>query len=246
MNQPVSVVSKAVCPANVRHSVALGRTAQQRRLFIMLSARLAQNSSRFCARYMPALEMHTAIVRFVKICFSLFLVSDGIFLCAALYNQLLLLNKLFIFALLSVLLAIALTCLLFDEVVERCKSVSQKSQHFMRASITQPEYMWSQVPASQWGEYTPPAQMSVVSTSQYFPETPQPTPSQSFSRHMQDEVSAGVDIPPTPLVRVWETIDLSSTNIEHFLDAEAQALFFPQTPGNSRMGSAREGGSGLS
>jgi hypothetical protein len=32
------------------------------------------------------------------------------------------------------------------------------------------------------------------------------------------EVNTPMPVPPTPLIRVLETIDLSSTNVEHFLD----------------------------
>ncbi len=236
MNQPVSVVSKAFCPTNVRHSVALGKTAQQRRLFIMFAARLTQVLSCFCARYMPAFVMHTAVVRFVKVCFLLFLVSDGIFLCAALYNQLLLLNKWFIFALLAVLLAIALTCLLFDEIVTRCKSAFYKSWHVRRA--IKPDYAWSQVPASQWGHDVALSHLPVGPTSQPFPETPLPNfslRSGSFSGYRPDEANE-VAVPPTPLIRVLETIDLSSTNIEHFLDIKTQSSFFPLIPASNGTG----------
>ena len=237
MNQPVSVVSKAVCPASVRHSVALGKTAQQRRLFVMLAARFARVLSGFSARYMPAFVMHTAIVRFVKVCFLLFLVSDGVLLCAALYNQFLLLNKWFLFALLSVLLTIALACLLFDEVVARCKSISRKGSRFLRSSVAKPDgHVWPQEPASQWGHYVLPSSLlSAVPASRHFPETPLPSfslPPRSYTGHMLDEANV---VPPTPLIRVLETIDLSSTNIEHFLDIKTQSSFLPLSSGDNRV-----------
>ena len=219
VNQNVSVVSKAVCPANVRHSVALGKTAQQRRLFVMFAARFFSAVSCFFSRYMPAFVLHTAIVRFVKVFFLLFLLSDGVFLCIALYKQFLLLNKWVLFALLSVLLAIALVCLLFDEIIACCKSTAYKNRYASRSLMTEYGYMSSRVPSIPWGYEVP---LSRPYTLQYFPDTPRPTfPSPSLSS--QGYMQGGPPEQDRPLIRVLETIDMSSTNIEHFLDSEPSA-----------------------
>ena len=212
VNQNVSVVSKAVCPANVRHSVALGKTAQQRRLFVIFVARFFYAMSCFCSRHMPAFVLHTAIVRFVKVFFLLFLLSDGVFLCIALYRQFLLLNKWVLFALLSVLLAIALVCLLFDEIISCCKSTAYKNQCASRSPMTEYGYMSSRAPSIPWGYEVPPLQ----------PYTPRPTfPSPSLSS--QGYIQGRLPEQDRPLIRVLETIDMSSTNIEHFLDSEPPA-----------------------
>ncbi len=220
MNQNVSVVSKAVCPASVRHSVALGKAAQQRRLFVMFAARFFYEVSRFCSRHMPAFVPHVALVRFVKVFFLLFLLSDGVFLCMALYKQFLLLNKWFLLALLSVLLAITLACLLFDEIIARCKSTVYKNRHAHRSPVTEYEYMSLKMPAKEWE--VPPSQSYVP---QHFLDTPLPTfslPPRSSLGHMEDEPSEQA----RPLIRVLETIDMSSTNIEHFLDSEPPTSSF--------------------
>ena len=221
MNQHVSVVSKAVCPANVRHSVALGKTAQQRRLFVMFGGRFFSAGSRFCSRYLPAFVLHAALIRFLKVLFLLFLLSDGIFLCAALYKQFLLLDKWFLFAFLSVLLAIALACLLFDEIIARCKSTASKDRDAKLLSMAEYEYMLSQMPLASWNHNLS------QQVPRYFPETPLPTfplPPRSSSGCVEDEQSE----PARPLIRVLETIDMSSTNIEHFLDVEPPVSALPE------------------
>ena len=222
-NRHVGVVSKAVCPANVRHSVALGKTAQQRRAFVMFAVRFFYAVSCFCSRHMPAFVLQAALVRFIKVFFLLFLFSDGVFLCIVLYKQFLLLNKWFLFALLSVLLAITLTCVLFDEIIARCKSTAYKNRSTRHSPMTRYEYMLSQMPLPPHNSAVPQSQFYA---SQYFPETPLPTPflmPQSFLGRPEDEPSEEA----RPLVRVWETIDMSSTNIEHFLDTDPPASSLP-------------------
>ncbi|GAC1368895.1 MAG: hypothetical protein NVSMB44_35710 [Ktedonobacteraceae bacterium] len=216
MNQPGSVVSKAVCPANVRYSVALGKMAQQRRLLIMLAAGLMQALRGFCARYMPAVVMRVALVRLVKLCFVLFLLSDGVFLCMALYNQLLLLNRWFIFALFFVVLAIAMTCVVFDEILAYCKSTAYKNRSSSRTG-SRPARSTS---ARAWKPGR--SGQRVQARPRYFPETPLPL----FSLPPWSRRSP-LPEPTAPRIRVWETIDMSSTNVEHFLDADAE---WPRPP----------------
>lgn len=213
VNRPKSVVSKAVCPANVRHSVALGKTAQKRRLFVMFTARFFYSTSYFYARHLPVFGLHAALIRFVKVFFLLFLFSDGIFLCFALYKQFLLINAWFLCALLSILLAITLAYLLFDEILARCTSRTYRSRPGRRNPVATRQYRSSQVP---------PAQHSSRVPQQYFPETP--LPSQSSLNRIEGNGQG------EPGVRVLETLDMSATNIEHFLNTNLPSSSLPSPP----------------
>lgn len=212
-NRPKSVVSKAVCPANVRHSVALGKTAQQRRLFVMFTVRVFYSISCFYARHLPTFGLHAALIRFVKIFFLLFLLSDGVFLCFAIYKQLLLLNTWFLCALLSVLLAITLAYLLFDEILARCTLRVSKGRSIRRFPLSEHAYRPLQ---------TPLARKSSTMPLQYFPETP--LPSRSSPGRLGGDEPLEQD---RPLVRVLETIDMSSSNVEHFLDTNLPSSSLP-------------------
>ncbi|MBA2677894.1 MAG: hypothetical protein H0U76_05805 [Ktedonobacteraceae bacterium] len=214
-NRPKSVVSQAVCPENVRHSVALGKTAQQRRLFVMFIARFSYSIRYFYARHLPTFRLQAALIRFVKVFFLLFLFSDGIFLCFAIYKQVLQLNSWFLCALLSILLAITLAYLLFDEILARCTSRVYKSRPIRRSPILEYEYRSS--PMSL-------ARRNLNGAQQYFPDTPLP------SRSALDRIGRGGDErdeQERPLVRVLETLDMSSTNVEHFLDSNPPSSSFP-------------------
>jgi hypothetical protein len=224
-NRPKSVVSKAICPANVRHSVALGKTAQKRRLFVMFAARFFYSMSYFYTRHLPAFGLHAALIRSIKVFFLLFLFSDGIFLCFALYKQFLLLNVWFVCALLSILLAITLAYLLFDEILARCTFRTYRTRPTRRTSVATRQYRSLQVP---------PAQQSSRVSQQYFPETP--LPSQSSLNRIEGNGQG------EPEVRVLETLDMSATNIEHFLDTKLPSSSLSSPPDDDNTHNGRQEG----
>jgi hypothetical protein len=71
----------------------------------------------------------------------------------------------------------------------------------------------------------PPATYVPVSESNF--SLPLPSLPHALFSSSHGEVNTPMPVPPTPLVRVLETIDLSSTNVEHFLTIKPDASLGP-------------------
>lgn len=205
--------SKAVWPAQARRCVETDKAAQRRRFVIMTGIGCSDPVSgvRMILRY-GIHGMHNGMLalrstrRAMRMSIAL-TACEIAFIMAALYNWGILLGHWLVFALFSALcvLITLITAYLWFE--HRHSQEHTKSLHptlssaLMQRSISMST---SALPGEHLGHalrvmaQQTPAKTPVVSSSMIsFPETP---------------------VPATPLIRVLETVDLSTANVPHFLD----------------------------
>ncbi len=206
IEQPIIRVSKAVLPKKRRYRVATDKIAQLHRFFIMGCSWIIDTCSLLGLLCLYFIYKHTVAVRLMRMGSALLIASGSIFLLLILSGRPLVLDGWFVPALFAILLAVVMTTLWLEERFAR-QAMMHRGQ---RTSLSSPSVSSLALGSyagmhSQAGYYISQMQRS---STRSFPATPVPTPA-------------------APLIRVLETIDLSGTNIEHFLDIEPSPSTFP-------------------
>ncbi|GER87328.1 hypothetical protein KDW_14900 [Dictyobacter vulcani] len=195
--------SKAIWPVSMQRCVHTNQAAQQRRLVIMTGINWIDTLGLLRIHAMYVVSRYMTLSRIVQggIVFTVIGVA---FVLTAIYDWVMLLHHWITFVLFAAL-CVATTAVV-DYIRTERKQQHKPSQPFMHvvnssfAGIPISKISQS-LQATNIGQRIPQTQASGFFS---FPETPMP-------------------IPDTPLIRVLETIDLSSTNVKHFLDIKPQA-----------------------
>jgi len=217
LQQQACSVSRALWPAEVRHCISTGKAAQSRRLLIMNGIYLATiqvKRPRRCAHCQRAIEyvQYVKIVHHVYPAHSVlykqaFYLSLAFALLAAGVSLTLVYHWSQALLLVVVWLATAfVTSQLLASDMRLLRRVCATLRHLVHAVslrvVIQGQAIISFLHCRTLKQTKRPLiKGSRVFMSMQFPETP---------------------MPATPLIRVLETIDLSSTSVEHFLEEEKQ------------------------
>ncbi len=195
-------ISHAVRPLNVVHCVSTSRMAQNRRTLLMARDTL-KNIVLACAHPRTLATSYPQLRRVVVLCLC-------ILSAVALFFGVILFFWPTLLAYWPVLLSLALLCIVTTFAITWAILLGKPAlaPHSPIAYAAAKPSL--RAVASPTATYIP---VSVLDFSHPFSSLP---PSQ-FSP-VPAEVNTPMPVPPTPLVRVLETIDLSSTNVEHFLD----------------------------
>lgn len=200
-HQHLHGASRAIWPISARRCVHTDRVAQRRRVCIMTGIGWVHTLEDWRMRNAQLAAQHLTFNRITQISL-VFLALGSAFVLSAIYDWGMLLNHWVTFVLFALLCI--LTTLGIGYLRTGSKQEQQDLQMFNRPGISS----FAGIPKSQMGQSVqslsslesgptiPQTQAPGIFT---FPDTPMP-------------------IPATPLVRVLETIDLSSTNVKHFLD----------------------------
>ncbi|GCF07414.1 hypothetical protein KDI_09780 [Dictyobacter arantiisoli] len=216
--QVLSGASKAIWPTDMRCCVHTNLAAQQRRLFIMKSCRWIATLGVWRLYSRQLFARYLSLQRIIQVSFALLIIGTA-FVLATLYDGGIVLHH-WLTILLLVILA-ALMAVIIRHLWSDSKREQVERQHILQPGPTS----FAGIPVSHLGQVarsiyisqtatravsaTQELEQSFVPQTQIpatfpFPETPMP-------------------VPATPLIRVLETIDLSSTNIKHFLDTKPHA-----------------------
>ncbi|HTI14073.1 MAG TPA: hypothetical protein VL461_05795 [Dictyobacter sp.] len=197
-------VSNAAWPSGGRSCIATGRMAQRRRFVILTGlgwySSLLQIQTH-CEQY---LVMRPRMMRVSQIA-AILLLSTGAFFFSALLDWTMFLKHwltLLVSAVFCILTTLSITHVIFDTRQE--EEVSSSSLQVPVSTLATQVSGGEHVPASEIGM---PGSLSIprsqLSLEMAFPDTPMP-------------------VPATPLIRVLETIDLSSLDGEPFLSSKPQ------------------------
>ncbi|WP_338253631.1 hypothetical protein [Dictyobacter halimunensis] len=194
--------SKAIWPLTAQHYVHTNRAAQQRRLIIMTGINGLDMLGLLRIQALYVMSRYLTFNRLLQGAF-VFVCIGIAFVLSAIYDWAMLLSHWVTFALFACLCV--LTTAIFDYWRgEQKRSMQQTIKPFMSSATSS----FAGIPASQ-----PSQPLQALSRSQSLPQ-----PQVSSLLNFPD-----TPMPPaTPLVRVLETIDLSSTNVKHFLDVKSQ------------------------
>jgi hypothetical protein len=208
-------VSKAVWPLKERHCVPTGKAAQRRRILVLMGVWGSHHLSPWRTRFRRIGQMvsrHMSIHRGVQIGLVL-MISGVVFIISAFYDWSMMLNHWFTF------LPFAILCIFSTLTIAFAWSEHRQVPEYQQ----QPPYSITALPHSSVGSISVSTLGEIAPSwhGQSIPETHVP-PHFSFPE-------TPVPAPTAPLVRVLETVDLSSTNVQHFLDTKAQAAIFPPT-----------------
>jgi hypothetical protein len=182
-------VSHAVRPLSVVHCVATGRIAQNRRTLLM-ARETVFHFLLLCLHPRALKVLYPRLTRFIGLSFCA-LIAVALFFGVTLFFWPTL------FAYWPVLCALALFCVATTVAI-------------MWAILRDGHALSLRIVAAPRTSYVPVSSMDVAHPFSALPYA-------QFSP-VPPEVNTPMPVPPTPLVRVLETIDLSSTNVEHFLD----------------------------
>lgn len=193
--------SKAIWPITAQHYVHTNRAAQQRRLIIMtgiswidMLGLLRIQALYLVSRYLTFNRLMQG--GFVFVCIGI------AFVLSAIYDWAMLLTHWVTFVLFASL------CVLTTAIIDYLRIEQKRSmRHSVKPFMPAPKSSFAGIPASQ-----PSQPLKALNHSQSHPQTQAPA---LFS-------FPDTPMPATPLVRVLETIDLSSTNVKHFLDIKSQ------------------------
>ena len=195
-------VSHAVRPLSVVHCVSTSRMAQKRRTLLMARDTL-KHTLLACAHPRTLATSYPQLMRVVPLCLCI-LSAVALFFGVTLFFWPTLL------AYWPVLLFLALLCVATTFTITWVILLDKPAL----APHSPISYAEAKLPAravaAPTATYIP---VSALDFSHPFSSIPQ----SQFSP-VPAEVNTPMPVPPTPLVRVLETIDLSSTNVEHFLD----------------------------
>ncbi|GHO86941.1 hypothetical protein [Dictyobacter formicarum] len=193
--------SKAIWPITAQCYVHTNRAAQQRRLIIMTGISWIDMLGLLRIQTLYLVSRYLTFNRLVQGGF-VFVCIGIAFVLSAIYDWAMLLAHWMTFVLFASLCV--LTTAIIDYLrIEQKRSSQHPTKQFMPAAKSS----FTSIPASQ-----PSQPLKALSHSQSIPQTQVPS---LFS-------FPDTPMPSTPLVRVLETIDLSSTNIKHFLDIKSQ------------------------
>lgn len=208
--------SKAVWPAQSRRCVATGKAAQRRRFVIMagIGCRDTVGSMNMILRHgmhgiYHGVNTLRSTPRAMQI--SIALTACGIaFIVAALYNWGILLGHWLIFALFAAL------CVLITLIAAYLWFEYRHNQHSQQQSEEHEEALSSVTMHRSIALSTPtlPGQQLGHTLRVMARQTPAKTPIVSSSTLSFPETP----VPATPLIRVLETVDLSTVNAPHFID----------------------------
>lgn len=196
--------SKAIWPASMQRCVHTNQAAQQRRRVIMTGINWIDTLGLLHIHAMYVVARYMTLSRIVQ-SGIVFTVIGVAFVLTAIYDWVMLLHHWMTFVLFAAL-CVATTAVVDYIRTERKQQPQHAPQRFMHVANSSfagiPISQISQsLQATNIGQSIPQTQAPGFFS---FPETPMP-------------------IPATPLIRVLETIDLSSTNVKHFLDIKPQA-----------------------
>lgn len=193
--------SKAIWPITAQHYVHTNRTAQQRRFIIMTGLSWIDMLGLLRIQVLYLVSRYMTFNRLVQ--GSLVFVCIGAaFVLSAIYDWAMLRTHWLTFVLFACL------CVLTTLIIDYLRSEQKRSMpHTIKPFVSSATSPFAAIPTSQPGQ-----PLKALSHSQSIPQT---------------QVSAlfnfpDTPMPATPLVRVLETIDLSSTNVKHFLDIKSQ------------------------
>ncbi|GCE25966.1 hypothetical protein KDA_14500 [Dictyobacter alpinus] len=193
--------SKAIWPTSVQHCVHTGQVAQQRRRVIMTGINWIDTLGLFRLQGVYILSKYITLSRMLQ-SGIVFTVIGVAFILTAIYDWAMLLNHWITFVLFAALCVV--TTAVVDYIRTGRKPQHKASQPFMQA----PNSSFAGIPISRLGQ-----PLRLMNTGSSIPQTQVPG-----LFHFPD-----TPMPATPLVRVLETIDLSSTNVKHFLDIKPHA-----------------------
>ncbi len=198
--QQMCGVSNAFWPADVRCRVHTNKVAQLRRICIMMAIECINIWGLWKVYWQYLTSITMSLHRLVQIIFIGGILGMAVVM-AAFYDWGVLLKHWFTFVL-CVVLCIFVTLLILyawlgNRRTRRDQPLVLNISHSSLAGI--PVSQMEQTPPSSLAGSGPSVPKTQLPTLFPFPETPVP-------------------VPATPLIRVLETIDLSSTNVKHFLD----------------------------
>jgi hypothetical protein len=198
--QQMCGVSNAFWPADARCSVHTNKVAQLRRICIMIAIECINIWGLWKVYWQYLTSITMSLHRLVQIIFIGGILGTAVVL-AAFYDWGALLKHWFIFVLCVVSCVFVTLLVIYAWIDNRRTRKNQplvlNISHSSLAGI--PVSQMDQTPPSPLSDSGPSVPKTQLPTLLPFPDTPVP-------------VSA------TPLIRVLETIDLSSTNVKHFLD----------------------------
>ena len=193
-----SGVSKAIWPTYKRRRVATGRIAQIRRTIIGVITDWMHSYQVIYGRYCQVLSQHVTIAHATQ-CSITVLATTIIMTMSLLYDWSL--------PLVFIALCMMMTIIMMQFLLINAQQVDTNTSIPIDKQRSTNKQLATEVP--------PPIATSLPVTDQEikagkasgyptlsFPDTP---------------------MPATPLIRILETIDLSSTNVEHFIDSQKQA-----------------------
>jgi hypothetical protein len=199
--QHMNGVSNAFWPSNMRRGVHTNKVAQQRRIMIMLGIECINTLKLWHIYWQYLVSTYMSLQRLIQlVCIGVILGMAG--MLAVFYDWGAMLKHWFAFLLCLLLCAFATLIIVYawigNKRTRKPQPLALKLSHASLAGIpaVQMKPAPSPLPTGNHGLNLPHTQAPTLLP---FPETPMP-------------MSA------TPLIRVLETIDLSSTNVKHFLD----------------------------
>lgn len=221
-NHYCCVTSKALWPRLERHCVPTGKAAQGRRVVIMGGIWGFYHLYRWRTYLWFGLSKHfnARQGRWVSMGLTIW---GMICVLSALFDKNLMLNHWFVFILLAALCAFIVLNVVF---ARYRRQVALACQYAESSPFTVPGTSPGHVPSSKMGSFAASFSRRSIPRTQLpflfaFPDTPMP-------------------VPATPLIRVLETIDLSSANVPHFLDTKPHPI--PSRPTHERHGRERKRG----
>jgi hypothetical protein len=207
-------VSKAIWPINTRtntHMLYYKSSYRKQQSTPSHTGCIIPSSPQQSTHKLISAQNNVGTVPGLRIAFAL-LIAGLVFALCIFYSWTILL----ILSLLCAATTLIMIHILFDEEIQVTNSDKQQRHNANESSYTVQSRSIEQTPmppsipvsltASQSAENTQLAQYYLDNTSS-FPATPMPV---------------------TPIIRVLETIDLSSTNVEHFLDIHNKGPHIPE------------------
>lgn len=198
--QPMNGVSNAFWPSNARGGVHTNKVAQLRRIMIMLGIECINTCKLWHIYWQYLVSTYMSLQRLIQVvCIGAILGMAVVM--AAFYDWGAMLKHWFAFLLCIILCVFAALIIVYAWMGNRRTRKDQplvlniSPSALVGIPVSQMEQSSSPVTSGN-GASIPQTQLPTLYP---FPETPMP-------------------MPATPLIRVLETIDLSSTNVKHFLD----------------------------